>query len=89
MYKLLNEPYETSAFKWLKLDWTYGLGKIFTQQEIDKIKNSRSFEREYNLKFSGLEVTYYQKVQYNVALLLERNSRRLHHWTIGVFLLIM
>lgn len=29
--------------------------KIFTQQEIDKIKNSRSFEREYNLKFSGLE----------------------------------
>lgn len=55
MYKLLNEPYETSAFKWLRLDWTYGLTKIFTQGEIDKIKNSRSFEREYNLKFSGLE----------------------------------
>lgn len=55
MYKLLGEKYEDSAFKWLKLDWTYGLGKIFTQEEIDKIKNQRSFEREYNLKFSGLE----------------------------------
>jgi hypothetical protein len=56
MYKLLNDtPYEGSPFKWLRLDWTYGLGKIFSQEEIDKIKNSRSFEREYNLKFSGLE----------------------------------
>jgi hypothetical protein len=56
MYKLLNDtPYEASPFKWLKLDWTYGLNKIFSQEEIDKIKNQRSFEREYNLKFSGLE----------------------------------
>jgi hypothetical protein len=56
MYKLLNTSYETSPFKWLRLDWTYGLNKIFTQSEIDKIKNNeRSFQREYSLKFSGLE----------------------------------
>lgn len=56
MYKLLSEPYEASPFKWLRLDWTYGVGKIFSQSDIDKIKsNVRSFEREYNLKFSGLE----------------------------------
>lgn len=56
MYKLLSVPYEESPFKWLKLDWTYGVGKIFTQEELDKIKdNERTFEREYNLKFSGLE----------------------------------
>jgi hypothetical protein len=36
------------------LDYTYGLGKIYTQKEIDKAKASPSFEREYNLKYLDL-----------------------------------
>jgi hypothetical protein len=31
------------------LDYTYGLGKIYTQEEIDKAKQSPSFGREYDL----------------------------------------
>ena len=35
------------------LDYTYGLDKIYTREEIDKAKISPSFEREYNLKYLG------------------------------------
>jgi hypothetical protein len=35
------------------LDYTYGLDKIYTREEIQKAKASPSFEREYNLKYLG------------------------------------
>jgi hypothetical protein len=35
------------------LDYTYGIGKIYTAEEIKKAKQSPSFEREYNLKYLG------------------------------------
>jgi hypothetical protein len=35
------------------LDYTYGLGKIYTAEEIEKAKQSPSFESEYNLKYLG------------------------------------
>jgi hypothetical protein len=37
----------------LFLDYTYGIGKIYTAEEIGKAKASPSFEREYNLKYLG------------------------------------
>jgi hypothetical protein len=38
-------------YKRLFLDYTYGLGKIYTEAEIAAAKQSPSFEREYNLKY--------------------------------------
>ena len=35
------------------MDYTYGIGKIYTQEEIEKAKQLPSFEREYNLKYLG------------------------------------
>jgi hypothetical protein len=35
------------------LDYTYGVDRIYTQEEIEKAKQSPSFEREYNLKYLG------------------------------------
>jgi hypothetical protein len=49
-----KEDEETCLYKRLLLDYTYGLGKIYTQEEIEKAKASPSFEREYNLKYLGL-----------------------------------
>jgi hypothetical protein len=40
-------------YKRLFLDYTYGIGKIYTAEEIEKAKQSPSFEREYNLKYLG------------------------------------
>ena len=38
----------------LKLDYTYGLDKIYTKAEIDKARQSPSFSREYDLQYLGL-----------------------------------
>jgi len=48
-----KEPEETCIYKRLFLDYTYGLDKIYTKEEIEKAKQSPSFEREYNLKYLG------------------------------------
>src|ERR1043165_333772 len=48
-----KEPEETCIYKRLLLDYTHGLDKIYTLQEIEKAKASPSFEREYNLKYLG------------------------------------
>lgn len=52
--RIESEPEETCIYKRLKLDYTYGLDRIYTKQEIEKARNSPSFEREYNLKYLGL-----------------------------------
>src|SRR5919199_887995 len=48
-----KEPAETCLYKRLFLDYTYGLNKIYTADEIEKAKQSSSFEHEYNLKYLG------------------------------------
>ena len=55
MERIMKEQFETSVWKKVFLDYTYGINKIYTQEEIDKIKNSRSFKREFCLQFVGTE----------------------------------
>jgi hypothetical protein len=52
--KIEKEPESTCIYKRLKMDYTYGIGKIYTKEEIDKARHSPSFEREYNLKYLGI-----------------------------------
>ena len=47
--RIEREAEDTCLYKRLFLDYTYGLGKIYMRDEIDKAKASPSFEREYNL----------------------------------------
>jgi hypothetical protein len=51
--RIEKEAEETCIYKGLFMDYTYGIGKIYTQEEIEKAKQSPSFEREYNLKYLG------------------------------------
>ena len=53
--KIEREPEDTCLYKRVKLDYTYGLGKIYTNEEIEKAKHSPSFKREYQLFYLGLE----------------------------------
>jgi hypothetical protein len=48
----MDEPDSTCLYKRLRLDYKVGLGKIFTQEEIDKAMSSPNFAREYDLAFS-------------------------------------
>jgi hypothetical protein len=52
--KIEREQEETCLYKRLKLDYTYGLDKIYTKEEIQKARHSPSFDREYDLKYLGL-----------------------------------
>lgn len=48
-----KEPEDKCIYKRLKSDYTYGLDKIYTTEEIEKAKLSPSFDREYCCKYSG------------------------------------
>jgi len=47
--KIEKEPEDSCIYKRLKMDYTYGLNKIYTEEEIEKAKKSPSFSREYDL----------------------------------------
>ena len=49
-----KEANDICIYNRLLLDYTYGLGRIYSREEIDKARQSPSFEREYNLKYLGL-----------------------------------
>jgi hypothetical protein len=51
--RIEKEPEGTCLYKRIFLDYTYGIGKIYTAEEIEQAKQSPSFEREYNLKYLG------------------------------------
>jgi hypothetical protein len=51
--RIEKESEDTCLYKRIFLDYTYGIGKIYTADEIEKAKQSPSFEREYNLKYLG------------------------------------
>jgi hypothetical protein len=52
--RIEKEPLESSIYKKLFLHWSEGLGKIYSEKEIEKAKKSPSFEREYCLMYQGL-----------------------------------
>src|SRR5919197_5223838 len=53
--RIEKEPESTCLYKrlYLDLNYTVGLGKIYTIEEIERAKQSPSFEREYGLKYLG------------------------------------
>ena len=53
-----KEPFDTCIYKKIFLDYTYGVSKIYTKEEIDKARVSPSFEREYCLKYQCLISTF-------------------------------
>ena len=52
-YTIEREKEEECIYHRIKLDYSHGLGKIYTQQEIDKQRQSPSFKREYCLQYLG------------------------------------
>jgi hypothetical protein len=52
--KIEKEPELTCIYHRVKLDYSYGLNKIYTKEEIEKAKQSPSFPREYDLQYLGI-----------------------------------
>jgi hypothetical protein len=53
-YRIEHETEQECIYQRLKLDYTYGLDKIYSKEEIEKQKQSQSFKREYDLQYLGL-----------------------------------
>jgi hypothetical protein len=71
--KIEQEPFETCIYKKIFLDYTYGLGNIFTKEEIDKAKLSPSFPREYELQYLGLIGNVFSTLSIENATKIEYN----------------
>lgn len=54
MQSIEKETELTSDYVKLRLDYTVGLGKIYTLEEIEAAKKRGYFQREYNLKYEGI-----------------------------------
>ena len=50
------------------MDYTYGLGKIYTEEEIENAKHSPSFKREYQFFYLGLEGNIFSPLQIERAV---------------------
>ena len=53
MQTIENEPFESCLYHRIKLDYRYGLSKIYSIKDIEGAKQSLSFDREYDLKYLG------------------------------------
>jgi hypothetical protein len=54
LHQITELAEDKCIYKRIYLPYTVGLGNIFSQKDIEIVKRSTSFEREYNLKFLGL-----------------------------------
>jgi hypothetical protein len=76
-YNIENEPEDTCLYKRLKLDYTYGLNKIYTEEEIERAKHSPSFDREYRCQFLGLVGNVFSPLQIDKAIALGEQYKNL------------
>ena len=54
LHTISEQPEEKCIYHRIYLPYTVGIGNIFSEKDIEIVKRSTSFEREYNLKFLGL-----------------------------------
>lgn len=67
-YQMENEPEANCLYKRLKLDWTVGLHKNYSEEEIDRVKHSANFDREYGLQYLGKEGNVFGSSQIDKAI---------------------
>ena len=67
-YQIEQEAEDTCLYKRLKMDYHYGLRKIYTQEEIDKAKQSPGFDREYGLEYLGKVGNVFSEIQIQKAI---------------------
>ena len=79
--KIEQEPENACLYKRLFLDYTYGLGKIYSDKEIEKAKASPSFEREYNLKYLGKVGNVFHTLDIEAAISTQKEGQEMMDWS--------
>ena len=70
MDAILQQPYPESFYKICKFNYQWGLGKIYTEEDILVAKASSSFEREYNNAFLGQQGDVFAPKDIEAAIVL-------------------
>ena len=68
MQNIENEPAESCLYHRIKLDYRYGLSKIYSIKDIERAKQSPSFDREYDLKYLGKVGNLYSQLSIQNAI---------------------
>jgi hypothetical protein len=63
-----NESEETCLYHRIKLDYRYGLNKIYSIKDIERAQQSPSFDREYDLKYLGKVGNLYSQLSIQNAI---------------------
>ena len=84
--KIEREPEETCLYKRIFLDYTYGLDRIYTREEIQKAKRSPSFEREYNLKYLGKVGNVFHALDIEAAICTQQEGKEMMDWSTSMMM---
>ena len=68
MQTIEQEPEESCLYHRIKLDYRYGLSKIYSIKDIEIAKQSPSFDREYDLKYLGKVGNLYSQLSIQNAI---------------------
>jgi hypothetical protein len=71
--RIEQESFDTCIYKKMYLDYAFGLGNIYTNEEIEKAKQSPSFPREYELQYLGLIGNVFSPLSIENACKLQYN----------------
>jgi hypothetical protein len=84
--RIEREPEDICLYKRLYLDYTYGLERIYTTEEIEKAKTSPSFEREYNLKYLGKVGNVFHILDIEAAICTQQEGQEMMQWSTSTML---
>ena len=76
----------TCLYKRLFLDYTYGLDRIYTREDIEKAKSSPSFEREYNLKYLGKVGNVFHTLDIEAAICTQQEGKEMMDWSTNMMI---
>ena len=79
--RIEREPEDICLYKRLFLDYTYGLDRIYTRQEIEMAKASPSFEREYNLKYLGKVGNVFHTLDIEAIICTKQEGQEMMDWS--------
>jgi hypothetical protein len=68
-------------YKRLFLDYTYGINKIYTREQIALAQKSPSFEREYNLEYLGKVGNVFHTLDIEAAIVTEQQGQEMMDWS--------
>ena len=82
--KIEREAEEGCLYKCLFLDYAYGLDRIYNREEIEKAKESPSFEREHNLKYLGKVGNVFHTLDIEVCT--QQEGQEMMYWSTSMMI---